>query len=260
MRPFAVTLSLLFAAPLLAAPVSQPVEWTIGDTQFRGVLVYDDASGAKRPGLLMAPNWMGVTDDAVAHATEIAGRDYVVLVADMYGVDVRPDGPQAAAAATTPLRQDRALMRTRAGKALEVLRAQAGTAPLDTRRLAAIGFCFGGTVALELARAGADLAGVVSFHGGLSTDQPASAEALTAGVLVLNGAADRAVSAEEIAAFQQEMTAAGADWTFVNLGGAVHCFSEPSANRPPNCVHDARAAERAFGMMRDYLDGWFAAG
>lgn len=260
MRLLALMTSLLLAAPLLAAPIATPVEWTIDDTRFRGVLVYDDATDAKRPGLLMAPNWMGVTDDAVAHAKQIAGRDYVVLVADLYGVDLRPDGPQAAAAATTPLREDRALMRTRASKALQVLREQAARAPLDSTRLAAIGFCFGGTVALELARDGAELAGVVSFHGGLSTDQPASAGSLKAGVLVLNGAADRAVPAEEIAAFQQEMTAADADWTFVNLGGAVHCFSEPSASRPPNCVYDARAAERAFGMMRDYLAGWFAAG
>jgi dienelactone hydrolase len=255
-----VLLSLLAAGPLAAAPVTDPVEWTIGETQFRGVLVYDDASDAKRPGLLMAPNWMGVTDAAVAHAAGIAGSDYVVLVADLYGADVRPDGPKAAAAATTPLREDRALMRARANKALEVLRAQAGRAPLDLARLAAIGFCFGGTVVLELARDGADLAGVVSFHGGLSTDRPAIAGAVDAGVLVLNGADDRGVAAEDIAAFQQEMTAAGADWTFVNFGGAVHCFSEPSANRPPNCVYHARSAKRAFGMMRDYLDGWFAAG
>lgn len=259
MRPLAL-LSLLFAAPLCAAPVSEPVEWSLDGTQFRGFLVYDDATEAKRPGLLMAPNWMGVNDDAVAHAKDIAGSDYVVLVADLYGADVRPDGPQAAAAATTPLREDRGLMRARARKALDVLRAQAGNVPLDPARLAAIGFCFGGTVVLELARDGADIDGVVSFHGGLGTDQPAQAGAVKAGVLVLNGAADRNVSAEDIAALQQEMTAAGADWTLVNFGGAVHCFSEPSANRPPNCVYDARAAERSFEMMRDYLRGWFAAG
>src|SRR5690606_23782950 len=144
-------------------------------------------------------------------------------------------------------------------KALEVLRAQAGQAPIDLSRVAAIGFCFGGTVVLELARDGADLAGVVSFHGGLSTDLPAGAGAVKSGVLVLNGADDRGVSAEDIAGLQAEMTAAGADWTFVNFSGTVHCFSEPSANRPPNCVYNARSAERAFGMMRDYLAGWFAA-
>lgn len=248
--------SLLFVAPLYAAPVERPVEWSIGDTQFRGTLVWDDASDAKRPGLLMAPNWMGPTADAIAHARQIAGDDYVVLVADMYGVDVRPDGPEAAAAATRAFREAPGMMHERAGKALDMLRAQAGDAPLDPARIAAIGFCFGGSVVLELARSGADIAGVVSFHGGLR-GSTANADTLKAGVLVLNGAADQSVSREDVAAFQEEMAAANADWTFVDFGGAVHCFSEPSANRPPNCVYDARAAKRAFAMMDDYLAGWF---
>lgn len=255
--------SLLLAAPLCtvplhAAPVERPVEWSIGDTQFRGTLVWDDASDAKRPGLLMAPNWMGPTADAVAHARQIAGDDYVVLVADMYGVDVRPDGPEAAAAATRALRETPGMMHERGGKALEVLRAQAGDAPLDPLRIAAIGFCFGGSVVLELARSGADIAGVVSFHGGLR-GSTADADTLKAGVLVLNGAADQSVSREDIAAFGKEMAAANADWTFVDFGGAVHCFSEPSANRPPNCVYDPQAAKRGFAMMDDYLADWFGA-
>ena len=251
-----VLCSLLGSAAAVAAPASRPVEWRIGDTAFRGTLVYDDAGAARKPGLLMAPNWMGPTEAAVEHARRIAGDDYVVLVADVYGTDVRPTNSEEAGAAAGALRQDPATLRQRMRKALDVLRAQAGQAPLDPGKVAAIGFCFGGTAALELARDGADIAAAVSFHGNLRTPQPAS-KPLQASVLVLNGAADRAVSNEDMIAFFGEMDAVDADWMFVNLGGAVHCFSEPSAASPPNCVYDPVAAERAFDTMDVFLDDVF---
>ena len=258
-----LTLMSLLASGLLpiavqAATVTRPVEWTIGDLQFRGTLVHGEG-GQDRPGLLMAPNWMGPTEQAVEHARSIAGDDYVVLVADLYGTAVRPENAEQAGAAAGALRSDPARLRARMEKALAVLREQSGHAPLDGTRVAAIGFCFGGTAALELARAGADIAAAVSFHGGLKTQQPAQKDALKASVLVLNGAADRAVPNEDVLAFWQEMDDAGADWMFVNLGGAVHCFSEPSAASPPNCVYDATAAERAFDTMDDFLADRFAA-
>lgn len=250
---------ILLAAPASAAMQAEPVEWSIGETAFSGVLVYDDANAIARPGVVMVPNWMGVTPSAIEKAKQIAGDDYVVLVADVYGKDVRPADSDEAGTISGALREDRALLRTRIGKAVEVLGEQAGEAPVDADRIAAVGFCFGGTTVLELARAGSDVAGVVSLHGGLSTPVPAGDDAVETSILVLNGADDRGVTDEDIAGFEKEMDAAGADWQFVNFSGAVHCFAEADANNPPGCVYNERAARRAYEMLHDFLRERFAA-
>lgn len=250
----AVTMLGLVATPALAAMKSQPLEWQHDGTTFSGVLVYDDEGDARRPGVVMVPNWRGVNASAIAKAEQIADDDYVVLVADVYGKNVRPKDNDAAAAASKPLREDRSLLRARAAAALEALKSQAGNVPLDTRHIAAVGFCFGGTTVLEMARAGMPLAGVVSLHGGLSTPTPAVAGSGKVPILVLNGAADRSVTAEDIANFGAEMDAAKADWQFVNFSGAVHCFAESDANSPPGCLYDPRAAKRAWKMMDNFLE------
>ena len=242
------------AFPAFAKMQQRPVEWQHDGATYSGVLVYDDDGDARRPGVVMVPNWRGVNASAVAKAEQIAGDDYVVLVADVYGKNVRPKDNDAAAAASKPLRENRALLRARAQAALEALKAQAGKAPLDAARIAAVGFCFGGTTVLEMARAGMPLAGVVSLHGGLSTPAPAAPRSGKVPMLVLNGAADQGVTAEDIAAFGKEMDAAGADWQFVNFSGAVHCFAESDANSPPGCLYDPRAAKRAWKMMGDFLE------
>ncbi|MFC0678864.1 dienelactone hydrolase family protein [Lysobacter korlensis] len=250
-----------FALPASAAMVEKPVEWKIGGDSFTGTLVYDDATDAKRPGLMMVPNWRGVTQPSVEHAKNLAGDDYVILVADVYGTKVRPQSNEEAGEVAGQLKADPATLRTRAQKAVEVLKAQAGKAPVDPERIGAIGFCFGGTTVLELVRAGADLAGAVSLHGGLSTPKPAQESAIETPVLVLNGAADKAVTDAEIDAFEQEMDRADADWQFVNFGGAVHCFAEPSAGNDPasNCRYSEQAATRAYGMMADFFRRQFTA-
>ncbi|MCR6662710.1 MAG: dienelactone hydrolase family protein [Luteimonas sp.] len=250
-------LSVLFSSPAIAGMLAKPVEWTVGAETFSGVLVYDDANDDPRPGLVMVPNWMGVTDDAVERAKSVAGDDYVVLVADVWGKGRQPKDRGEAGRAAGALRgDDRSALRARAQAALNVLKAQAGNAPLQSDSIGAFGFCFGGTAVLELAREGADLAGVVSFHGGLGAGaQSSTATAIGTPVLVLNGAADRAVPNEDIVAFGKEMDAAGADWQFVNYSGAVHCFAEPSAGNDPNsnCRYDERAATRAYRAMDDFF-------
>jgi len=261
MRPqhlVATTLLLILAGPAFAAMQAKPVEWSIGEQTFSGVLVFDDANAIKRPGLVMVPNWMGVTPSAVEKARQIAGDDYVVLVADVYGKDKLPKTSEAAGALAKQLRDDRATLRTRIKQAVEVLKAQTGKAPVDADRIGALGFCFGGTTALELARAGSDIAGVVSLHGGLSTPVPARDDAVRTSILVLNGADDRGVTDEDIAAFEKEMDAAGADWQFVNFSGAVHCFAEADQDNPPGCVYHPRAAKRAYEMMHDFFRERFA--
>lgn len=248
---------MLCTTPALAAMQARPVEWKIGKDSFAGVLVYDDASAARRPGLVMVPDWKGVTDNAVAKARSIAGDDYVVLVADVYGKNVRPKNDQEAMAQVKKLYADRAGLRKRVNKSLDVLKAQAGKAPLDVARLGAIGYCFGGATVLELARSGANIAGVVTFHGGLDTSMPAQPGAVKASVLVLNGADDKG-TAGDVAGFQKEMDAAGVDWQFVNFSGAVHCFALPEANKAPGCLYNARAAGRAERMMRGFFAERFA--
>ena len=261
MRRIALSLALsLCSLPALAAMQVRPLDWTIGEDRFSGYVVYDDATGDKRPGLVMVPNWMGVSDLAVERAKEIAGDDYVVLVADVYGADVRPqDAKEAGAAARGAYADGGTTLRVRVKEAVRVLQAQAGPAPLDAGKIGALGFCFGGSAVLELARSGSDVAGVVSFHGGLETYLPAEGNVIDASVLVLNGADDASVTDAHIAAFEKEMDAAEADWQFVDFSGAVHCFTQPESNDPPNCVYDERASKRAFGMMRDFFDERFAA-
>jgi dienelactone hydrolase len=239
-----------------AKPVAEPVSWQHGGVDFDGYLVYDDAEDDLRPGLVMVPNWMGVTDTAIERAKTIAGDDYVVLLVDMYGRGVRPANPEEAGKAAGAVYADRPALRGRVNAALGVLKASAGKTPLDVTQLGGIGFCFGGAVVLELARSGADIAGVVSFHGNLSTPLPAQAGTLRADVMVLNGADDTYVPAEQIAAFQTEMRDAGADWQFVNFGGAVHCFAEADANRD-GCRYEPKAARRAFVMMENFFDERF---
>ena len=183
----------------------------------------------------------------------------MILVADVYGRNVRPKDDAQALAQVKGLYADRNVLRARAASALAALRAQAGRSPLDTTSIGAIGFCFGGATALELARSGADIAGVASFHGTLPTSLPAKAGVVKASLLVLNGANDANTSLDDVAGFKKEMDAAGVDWQFVDFSGAVHCFALESANSPPNCVYNPRAAKRAYTMMDNFFRERFAA-
>ncbi len=260
MRTSLLALAMVLASPAQAAMVAQPLDYTVAGTKLQGMLVYDDAVATPRPGLVMAPDWFGVTPASVALAKQIAGKDYVILVADLYGTGVRPGNGGEAGALVGKLYADRALLRARINGALTQLKAQQGKAPLDGRHWGAIGFCFGGTSVLDLARSGAAVAGVVSFHGGLKGD-PAFKDDIKARVLVLHGADDAYESAEEIAAFQQEMRQAKADWQFVSYGGAVHCFAIPTATgAAAGCQYDERTARRAFAHMRAFFTEAFAPG
>jgi len=259
MRTGLFVFALLFALPSQAAMVSRPIDYEVGGKKMQSVLVYDDAVKTPRPGLVMTPDWLGITPDNLALARQVAGKDYVILVADVYGADLRPKNPQEAGAATKAMYADRASLRARINAALAQLKAQKGKAPLDGVHWGAFGFCFGGTSTLDLARSGGDVAGVVSFHGNLAGDA-AFKDDIKAKVLVLHGADDTFESPEQIAAFQQEMRDAGADWQFVSYGGAVHCFAIPSATGAvPGCKYDAPVATRAYAQMHAFFAEVFAA-
>ncbi|MCG6117369.1 MAG: dienelactone hydrolase family protein [Aquimonas sp.] len=244
----------LIASPFaMAAPEARSLAWEIDGQRFEGALIHDPAQPASAA-LVLVPNWMGVNASAIEKAMAIASRGYTVLVADVYGAETRPGSVDEASAAAQAMYADRPLLRARVGAAVDQLKAQATAAGFDASRIGAIGFCFGGTTVLELARSGRDdIAGAVSFHGGLGTSLPAQPGQVAVPALVLNGADDPWVSAEEITGFQQEFTAAGADWQFVNFSGAVHCFAEPDASMPPGCAYHERSARRAFRMMDDFF-------
>lgn len=260
-RFFVAGLILLLAAPVHAQMTARPLDYEVGGKKMSSVLVYDTSVTTPRPGIVMAPDWKGMNADQVALAKQLAGKDYVILVADVYGVEVRPKNSEEAGAAAKAMYADRTALRARINAALAQLKAQVGKAPLDGKHWAAIGFCFGGAVALDLARSGADIAAVATFHGNLATDDPALARNIKARVLVMNGGDDTYVSAEQILAFQKEMRDAGVDWQFISYGGAVHCFAIPSAvDAGPGCKYNPRAANRAVTQMHLFFDETFYGG
>lgn len=241
----------LLSFPAMAATISKKVPYELDAVKFEGVLIYDEAGGP-RPGLVLVPNWMGINEANLKQAELVAARGYVVFVADMYGTSVRPTNPAEAGKAAGAVKGNRTLMRARMNKALAMLLAVKG-APLDVKRVGAIGFCFGGTGALELARSGAKVGAVVSFHGGLSSPTPEDAKAITARVLVLHGADDPGVPPDEVAAFQAELKATKVDWQLVSFGNTVHSFSDPGANTPGRAQYNPVVAARAYVMMDAFL-------
>lgn len=244
-----------------AAMVARNVDYDVGGKKMQSVLVYDDAVSTKRPGIVMTPDWLGINPDQVALARQLAGKDYVILVADVYGVDVRPKNATEAGVAATAMKANRPELRARINAALSQLKAQSGKAPLDGVHYGSIGFCFGGTTALELARSGADVQGTVTFHAGLETDDVNLAKHIKGKVLALNGGDDKYVSQDDIVTFQKEMRDANVDWQFMSFGGAVHCFAIPAdvgPNASAACAYNERAAKRGYALMHGLFNEAFA--
>ena len=236
--------------------VNRPLRYEIDGQPFEGQLLYDESHARSRPGLLLAPNWMGVSAGAIEIASQAAERGYVVLVADVYGAGIRPQNHEEAAAAMIAVK-GKPILRQRLQASLATLKAQPGTA-LDPNRLAVFGFCFGGHCALELARDGAAVKAAVSFHGTLDTANPADAQNIRGAVLVLDGAADPFVPRAQLTGFIEEMSAANVDWQLTTYGGAAHSFTDKQANIPGKMQYDARVARRAFAAMYDLFEEVFA--
>ena len=254
-----ITFALVCVGTAHAEMVSKTLDYVVDGKPMQSVLVYDDAIKKPRPGLVMTPDWLGMNSNQVALAKQIAGKDYVILVADVYGTAVRPTNASEAGAAAKSMYDHRSDLRARINAALTQLKVQVGKAPLDGQHWGAFGFCFGGATTLDLARSGADVQAVISLHGNLATDDPALAKNIKGKVLAMNGGDDKFVPPEQITAFQNEMRDANVDWQFVNFGGAVHCFAIPTAKgEVPGCQYNERASKRAFTMMHDFLDETFA--
>jgi len=237
--------------------VTQVVPYKQADTVLEGYLAYDDAVKGKRPGVLIVHEWWGLNNFAKQAAERIAKLGYVAFAADMYGKGKVTKSPDEARVWATEVKGKPPLMRARAQAGLKVL---AQNKLVDPQRLAAMGFCFGGTTVLELAYSGADVRGVVSFHGGLTAPKPEDLKNIKASLLVLHGADDTHVSAADIAAFEDGMRKAKADWQMVLFGGAVHSFTNPEATalNIPGVAYDARTAARSFKYMELFFQEMFA--
>jgi dienelactone hydrolase len=218
-----------------------------------GALVYDETITAKRPALLMAPNWLGMTDKAIERARLVAGERYVVFVADMYGQGARPANFGEAAALANPLRENAAEQRKRIRAAYDTMVAEAGRRNLIDHRRAAIGFCFGGGNVLELARDGADIAAVVSIHGDLKTAQPAKKGSIKANLLVTHGAPDPVTPKADRDAFEQEMDAAGAKWQMLLFSGVLHAYTDQGADVPGVSAWDEAAARQTYAITHQFV-------
>lgn len=231
---------------------TEPVEYQHGDAVLEGYLAYDAAVQGKRPGVLVVHEWMGLGAYAKRRAEQLAQLGYVAFAADIYGKGVRAKDHEEAAKLSGLYRSDRQLMRARIRAAYEVLAAH----PLvDGSRIGAIGYCFGGTTVLELARSGADVRGVVSFHGALNTPTPADAKQIKGRVLVCHGGGDRFVTMQEVEAFKQEMQAAGVPHQVIVYPGAVHSFTVPEAGSDSStgAAYNAAADQQSWQAMQEFL-------
>ena len=254
MKPCAMLIAVTFLAlAAYAGPVKTEVlKYRFGGQTMIGYLAYPAELTTPRPGVLVVHEWYGCNAYAKHRAEQLAELGYVALAADMYGDGkVAANTPEAERLATA-LKQNRLEMRTRALAALDALQTFRLTA---TNRLAAIGYCFGGTTVLELARSGAPLAAAVSFHGGLDSPRPDDGRNIKAAILICHGANDPYTSAGDMNAFQDELRQAGVDWQLMLYGNAVHSFSNPDAGNDPakGMAYNEKADRRSWELMQGFL-------
>ena len=245
-------------APLQAAVVGKEVSYQAGDIVMKGYLAYDDAVTGKRPGILVVHEWWGHNSYARKRADMLAELGYTAMAVDMYGDGKTADHPDTAGKFSTAVRQDQDMMQARFNAARHYLNNQE---TVDPKLNAAIGYCFGGSVVLSMARSGADLDGVVSFHGSLGGLQPVS-EKVTAKVLVANGADDPFVGQDSIDIFKEDMEMADVDFEFINYPGARHSFTSPEANVYGEqfglpLEYNAEADKASWQKMQEFLDAVF---
>lgn len=258
----AAAIAIISAAPTArAAIVKKDVEYNMAGKKFEGYIAYDDSKKGAQPGVLVVHNWMGVTDETKSKVDALAELGYVAFAVDIYGKNVRPKNADEAGALATGFKKDRASLRNRVIRGLTFLREQKN---VDKNKIAALGYCFGGTTAIELVRSGApavkeSVKAVVSFHGGLDSPKPEDGKNIKARVLALHGADDPYVPAGELAAFEEEMRKNKVDWQLNKYGGAVHSFTEKAAgsDNSKGAAYNASADARSWEAMRTFLADTF---
>ena len=257
MRTIALGVALLLGIEMgVAAVKTQTIEYKDGEATLEGYLAYDDATAGKRPAVLIVHEWWGLTEHPRHVAERLAALGYAAFALDMYGQGKVTQNPQEAGAWSGQFRGDPAMATRRFKAGLATLRAQA---VVDGSRIVAIGYCFGGTICLEMARQGIDVAGIVSFHGGLKSNLPPGERKLTAKVLVCTGADDPAAPMPDVEALAEELRAAHADWQLNMYGNAVHSFTNPAANSE-RARYNEKADHRSWEALKDFLAECFSTG
>lgn len=263
MRAFLALVLIALSGLSQAAIQTREIPYQSADgTRLIGYYAYDDSIKGPRPGVVVVHEWWGLNDYAKRRARDLAGLGYSALAIDMYGDGNNTEHPKDAMAFMQAALKDSSAASARFQAGLDLLKQQPQT---DPRKLAAIGYCFGGAVALNAARQGVPLAGVVSFHGALATQTPATPGAVKAKILVEHGALDSMVTADNVAAFKTEMDKAGADYRFVSLEGAKHGFSNPDADRlghgehgGPDIGYNKAADVKSWADMQAFLKKIFS--
>jgi dienelactone hydrolase len=256
---FVIVFTFVMALPVFAVNLhEETVQYSQDGNALEGYFVYDSSIKGKIPGIVIFHQWMGLTEYEKMRARMFAGLGYAVLCADIYGKGIRPSSPGEAAVMSTKFKVEtgRVMIRQRAKAALEKLKS---FDVVDPEKTAAIGYCFGGECALELARSGADMLGVVTFHGNLDSKYPADAKNIKAKILVLNGAADPNVPWKVVEAFSKEMDDAKIDWYMTTYGGAVHAFTQKEAGNDPSkgAAYNENADRRSWIACKDFLEEIF---
>lgn len=254
--------TLIFLAPFFvnndaeAKLKTMNVEYKDGTQVLQGYLAYDDSVKKLKPGVLIVHEWMGLDKYAKSRADQLAKMGYIAFAADIYGKDIIIKDTQEAGKMAGKFKNDRNLLRSRVLAGFSTLK---NNKMVDKTKTAAIGYCFGGTTALELARSGEKLNGVISFHGGLDSPKPEDAKNIKTKVLVLHGADDPFVPQKDVESFQNEMRLGNVDWRMVVYGDAVHGFTNPKngLDKTKGAAYNKNADTRSFNEMKEFFSEIF---
>jgi dienelactone hydrolase len=256
----AILLLFFIAVPAMGEVIGKEVMYNAGGLTMQGYLAYDDSISGKRPGVLVVHEWWGHNEYSRKRATMLANLGYTALAVDMYGDGKKADHPDEAGKFAAEVRQNMVVATPHFNSAKQVLQKHP---TVDPEHIAAIGYCFGGGILLEMARQGLDMDAVVIFHGSLATTNPAAPGVIKARILVCNGADDKFVPPEQIQAFRREMQAADVDFTFISYPGAKHSFTNPGAdiyaekfNLPVG--YNSDADKKSWQDMQEFLKDTFA--
>lgn len=245
-----VLFSMLFSGAAMAKIETKKIEYKSGDLTFEGFLAYDSSKKGKLPGVMIVHNWMGVTGETESKAIEVAKLGYVAFAGDIYGKGIRPTSTKEAGELSGKYKADLKTLRERAAFAIDELKKQKN---VDGNKIFVTGYCFGGTTAIEVARSGADVRGVVSFHGGLTPSQ--DDKNIKGEVLVLHGAIDPYVPAKDIEGFLKGMNDSKVNYQMISYSGAVHSFTEKAAGNDisKGAAYNEMADKRSWVAMKEFL-------
>lgn len=235
---------------------TESIEYKDGSTVLEGYIAYDESITDVRPGILVVHEWMGLNDYTKMRCDILAKLGYFAFAADIYGKGIRPATPEEAGKEASKYKMDRDMLRKRINAALDEMKKQKF---VNTSKIAAIGYCFGGMCVLELGRSGADIKGIVSFHGTLDTPNPDDAKNIKSKILICQGGDDPFVPAKQVSAFKEEMENAKVDYTFISYKGAVHSFTNPNSGNDPSkgAAYNENADKASWEDMKKFFAGIF---